>query len=97
MNQIDHKRFFSAYRRQFGAVRQEQVAPLDRLINFINADATITDYRHAAYMLSTVLGECGDTYEPVEEGFYLGRRAAGTAATTSVGGKQIFHKRPPGY
>ena len=74
---FDKTKFFSAYRKQFGRVRQEQVAPLDRLLDFINADKTLTDYRHVAYMLATVHGECGDTYEPVEEGFYLGRRAPG--------------------
>ena len=68
---IDVARFFDAYRREFGRVRPEQVAPLERLIGYINADATITDHRHAAYMLATVYGECGDTYEPVEEAFYL--------------------------
>jgi hypothetical protein len=71
---IDVARFFDGYRRQFGRVRQEQVAPLERLIIAIDDDDTITDYRHAAYMLATVHGECGDTYRPVEEGFYLAGR-----------------------
>jgi hypothetical protein len=71
MHTIDVERFFDAYRRRFGRVRQEQVPGLDALVGFINADPTITDYRHAAYMLATVHGECGDTYQPVEEAFYL--------------------------
>jgi hypothetical protein len=74
MFQIDIKRFFDSYRRHFGRVRPEQVAPIERLIGFINADTTLTDYRHAAYMLATVYGECGDTFEPVEEMFYLAGR-----------------------
>jgi hypothetical protein len=71
---IDASRFFDAYRREFGRVRQEQVEPLDRLITYINDDLTLTDYRHAAYMLAAVHGECGDTYEPVEEAYYLADR-----------------------
>jgi len=71
MHTIDAARFFDAYRRHFGRVRDEQVPGLDALIGFINADPTLTDVRHAAYMLATVHGECGDTYQPVEEAFYL--------------------------
>jgi hypothetical protein len=71
---IDASRFFDAYRREFGRIRPEQVAPLDALIGFINDDETLTDHRHVAYMLATVHGECGDTYEPVEEAFYLAGR-----------------------
>jgi hypothetical protein len=71
---IDDGRFFDAYRREFGRVRSEQVPPLDSLIGFVNDDETLTDCRHVAYMFATVHGECGDTYEPVEEAFYLGGR-----------------------
>lgn len=68
---LDKKRFFDAFRREFGPIDFKQVQPLDSLIEFINDDETLTDYRHAAYMLATIKGECGDSFTPVEEAFYL--------------------------
>lgn len=60
--------FFSMYMTEFGATTQNQVDGLERLLTFIELDPDVTDIRWAAYMLATVKWECGDTWQPIEEG-----------------------------
>lgn len=64
---IEKHNFFSNYRDFFGNLSQRQVDGLDKLIDAIRADDTVTDLRHLAYMLATVKHECADTWQPVTE------------------------------
>jgi len=67
MNIIHRKTFFSAYRGAWGKLTQVQVSGLDALLSALEADADVTDIRHAAYMLATVRHECADTWAPIAE------------------------------
>jgi predicted chitinase len=49
----------------------DQVAAIERLLQFMVDDPTLTDIRCAAYMLATVKHETADTFEPVREAFHL--------------------------
>jgi hypothetical protein len=70
MNQPNLPAFFEAYRREFGALRVEQVPAIERLLGFMRADQALADIRDAAYMLATVKHETADTFEPVREAFW---------------------------
>lgn len=67
MKAINRKTFFSAYRGAWGKLTQGQVNGLESLLAALEADADVTDIRHAAYMLATVKHECADTWQPVQE------------------------------
>jgi Putative peptidoglycan binding domain len=60
--------FFSMYMTEFGGMTQSQIDGLEQLLTFIELDPDVTDIRWAAYMLATVKWECGDTWQPIEEG-----------------------------
>ena len=64
---IDHTAFFNGYRSAFGRLKQGQVTGIELLGRHMEADATLTDLRCAAYMLATVKHECADTWQPIVE------------------------------
>jgi len=64
---FDRKRFFDGYRSQFSKLTQGQVAGLETLLGFIEADQFLTDIRRVSYMLATIKHEADDKYEPIEE------------------------------
>lgn len=61
--------FFDTYRRLFGPLRQEQVAPLEWLVQRLVAEPW--PQQHRAYMLATAKHETADTYLPVREAFWM--------------------------
>lgn len=64
---FDRKKFFDAYRTQFGTLKAPQVDGLEAVLGFIEADSGVTDVRHVAYMLATMKHECADSWHPIEE------------------------------
>lgn len=90
MDTINRKEFFGAYRRTWGPLNQAQVNGLEILLAFLEADPSITDLRHAAYMLATVKHECADTWLPiVERGTpgYFGMYEPGTRRGDALGNR----------
>lgn len=70
MIKLGRDRFFLAYRLAFpipAKLTQSQVDGLTTLLTFIESDESITDLRHAAYMLATVKHECADKWQPITE------------------------------
>lgn len=65
--QFDSAKFYEGFRAAFGTINEEQVRGLDTLLTAMQADAELTDVRHAAYMLATVKHECADTFLPIIE------------------------------
>jgi putative chitinase len=59
--------FFAAYRMHFGFLAPYQVDALTALLDAIEADTRLTDYRRVAYMLATVKHECANTWQPISE------------------------------
>ena len=73
---IDHKTFFKKFREQLDStLEQVQVDGLEFLLNKIETDALWKDLRHIAYALATVYHETAGSFQPVEEGYYLGSPA----------------------
>src|SRR5215469_14099636 len=65
---IDHQKFLDLYKGQYGALNASQASGMDRLLGFFEQDKDVSDVRWAAYMLATVKEECGNAWQPVEEG-----------------------------
>jgi len=85
---FNRQSFFNFYKANFGNLAQAQVSGLENLLNFIEADQTITDIRWAAYMLATIKHECADTYQPITERgqkSYFDKYEAGTAIGKNLG------------
>jgi len=64
---IDKTKFLSLYRDEWGEPKQPAKDGLLFLLQSLEQDETITDIRHAAYMLATVRHECQRTWRPIEE------------------------------
>jgi len=85
---FNRQSFFNSYKANFGNLAQAQVSGLENLLNFIEADQTITDIRWAAYMLATIKHECADTYQPITERgqkSYFDKYEAGSAIGKNLG------------
>lgn len=67
MNKINRDVFLFAYQGPNGTLNDSQKAGMLSLIDFLEADTTITDPRHAAYMLATVRHECAGAWQPIGE------------------------------
>jgi predicted chitinase len=68
MQEINRDKFLFIYEQaEFGTLTPAAQTGLLALLGFLEADAAVTDLRHAAYMLATTLHETGGTYEPVAE------------------------------
>ena len=90
MRQINRKKFFDGYRAAWGPLKQSQVIGLEDLLASLEADANVTDPRHAAYMLATVKHECADTWQPIiERGTpaYFDKYEPGTKLGRQLGNK----------
>lgn len=61
MIKLDRAKFFAEMRNMFHDINQSQVDGLNQLLDFMAADAELTDHRFAAYMLATARHE---TYNP---------------------------------
>lgn len=99
---FDRKTFFDCYRRERGRLTRAQVAALERLIGFIEADPHLTSIRHAAYLLATAGHETAWTFEPIDErggAAYFNRRygpqtkVGRTLGNTEAGDGARFHGR----
>jgi hypothetical protein len=67
MTALDRTRYFSAHRKAFGRLDQAQVQAIESLLGDLEADAELTDLRHAAYMLATAWHETDKTMRPIRE------------------------------
>jgi putative chitinase len=78
---FNRKKFFDAYREQFGKLEYQQVRGLERLLEGIENDPHIKHIEWAAYMLATSKHETAHTFQPIHE----------------YGGKAYFIKRYGGH
>lgn len=72
MFDINKEVFFSKYKNRFGNLNNSQKEGLSELIDNLNKDPNITNYKHACYLLATTKHETGDTFKPIKE-WGLGR------------------------
>lgn len=65
---IDKPKFYAAYRKQFGSIKQTTVDTLEAIIDVFNQNvSTERDVEKKAYMLATVRHECGSEMKPIIE------------------------------
>ena len=69
--QVDHTRFFNAYRSAYGRLSQATVNGLELLGRNMVEDGELKSVQWAAYMLATVKHECANRWMPITE---YGRR-----------------------
>ena len=69
--QVDHTRFFNAYRSAYGRLSQATVNGLELLGRNMEDDTELSSVPWAAYMLATVKHECANRWMPITE---YGRR-----------------------
>lgn len=72
MFDINKDIFFAKYKEKFGKLNTSQIEGLSDLINNLNKDPNITNYKQACYLLATVKHETADTFKPIKE-WGLGR------------------------
>lgn len=73
---MNHKTFFDQFKQHFDAsLDQAQVDGIEFLITSFENDNRWADIRHIAYALATIYHETAGSMQPVEEGYYLGKRA----------------------
>lgn len=73
---FDRKQFFDGIKDRIDAtLDQQQVNGLEFLLTAIENDPIWTDIRHIAYALATTFHETAGSFQPVEEGYYLGSKA----------------------
>ena len=72
MFDINKEVFLKKYKEKFGKLNNSQVEGLSELIDNLNKDPNITNYKQACYLLATTKHETGDTYKPIKE-WGLGR------------------------
>ena len=66
---LDRVAFFAAVRPLFGALTQDQVNGINRLLDAFVFYAVVLDRRHLAYIIATSFHETGKRMNPVREGF----------------------------
>jgi hypothetical protein len=72
----NRKTFFEGFRERLDStIEQEQVDGLEFLLGKFESDPQWSDVRHVAYALATVFHETAGSFQPVEEGYYLGSKA----------------------
>lgn len=70
---FNRKAFFDGFRAKIDeTVSQEQVDGLEFLLKGFETDPHWKDLRHIAYALATTYHETAGSFQPVEEGYYLG-------------------------
>lgn len=67
MQSIDKETFITLYLARYGKLGDKARSDLKILLAMMTADDKLTDIRHAAYMLATVMHECNRTWAPIEE------------------------------
>lgn len=68
MDKVNRDKFLFLYEQsEFGILAGPAQSGLCTLLDFLEADADITDLRHTAYMLATALHETAGTYRPIAE------------------------------
>ena len=67
MIKLDRPTLFAEHRRVFGALRQSQVEGLNAIADGMESAPTLSDPRHAAYMLATAWHETAFTLLPIVE------------------------------
>jgi hypothetical protein len=73
---FDHKKFFDGVKARIDpTLNQEQVDGLEFLLRRFETGPRWTEIRHIAYALATIFHETAGSFQPVEEGYYLGKRA----------------------
>lgn len=73
---FDRKTFFDRFRHQIDpTVSQEQVDGLELLLGKMEQDKFWAHIPQIAYALATVYHETAGSFQPVEEGYYLGSRS----------------------
>ncbi len=90
--QIDHAKFFNAYRDAFGKLSQDTVNGLESLGKNMEEDPELKNLQWAAYMLATVKHECANKWMPITEfgkKEYFNKYDAGTKL-----GKQLGNTQP---
>lgn len=72
---FNRKQFFDGLRKRIDeTISQEQVDGLEFLLGEFETDPHWVDLRHIAYALATVFHETAGSFQPVEEGYYLGSK-----------------------
>ena len=94
---LDHARCITAYSAAYGHIDPVKQQNIERLLSAIEADATVTDVRWAAYMLATVKHECADRWQPVDGYYLISMLTAGVVAwpthrSPSAGGVSSYRK-----
>lgn len=64
---INRELFFNRYRKHFGRLKQAQVDGIEAVLNYWDADDSLTDNRHLAYILATDKHETANTFQAIEE------------------------------
>lgn len=73
---FDRKKFFDGFRdRLDSTIKQEQIDGLEFLLGRFETTDAWADVRHIAYALATIFHETAYSFQPVEEGYYLGSSA----------------------
>jgi len=67
MHQIDRDKFWNAYRKQFGAVKQVVVDAIEQLLAFYEGDPAWQSVPEISYSLATVKHETAHTFLPIKE------------------------------
>ena len=99
--QVDHTRFFNAYRSAYGRLSQATVNGLELLGRNMVEDAELKSVQWAAYMLATVKHECANRWMPITEygrrdyfdKYEAGTRLGGRLGNTEPGDGYRFRGR----
>lgn len=67
MSLIDIDKFLWMYQAHHGELDDSRRQGLRYILNLMNADTTITNLYHRAYMLATVKLECDNKWQPIAE------------------------------
>lgn len=99
--QVDHTRFFNAYRSAYGRLSQATVNGLELLGRNMVEDGELKSVQWAAYMLATVKHECANRWMPITEygrrdyfdKYEAGTRLGGRLGNTEPGDGYRFRGR----
>lgn len=67
MQTIDKAKIIRLYQDKYGHLPEKAQADMQILMAMMVADDKVSDLRHAAYMLATVMHECARTWAPIDE------------------------------
>lgn len=78
---VDRAKFFTAFRPQFGSLKESQVQGYDAIFDYWDK-SNLTDNRWLAYVLATAFHETGRELQPVREGFCSSDQGSINAVTS---------------